>query len=380
MSFLQIFGAAADLPASLHFVIFLAIISLSFYRLYEWLLPKPIPGIAYNSEAAGSLLGDVPAMIKDVAVTGEFRVWCAKQVIKMNSPICQIFIRPFSKPWILVADFRESKDILTRRREFDKSSFISDGMACMGYFHGIFATGDDFKSNRQLIQDLMTTSFLKNHIGPAILKKSLELITLLELRTNLARGRPFSVIKDFEYTSLDVMLDFAFGSNWKHSALGPQINLVSNLVIDNVKPDNVDEPVSFPSAPLAKFLNSVDEAPKIVEKTINSLMPNLQTWWWSKQSWYRDVFDEKERAMKQQFAIGIENYRSGHVETGIEHMLMREEARAEKEGRPADLESKILRDEVGFSPLSAVCCTTCSNNVHRCSVTSLAAIILLAEQ
>ncbi|KAA8567241.1 hypothetical protein EYC84_010281 [Monilinia fructicola] len=113
-----------------------AAVTIGVYCLYQWLLPKPIPGIAHNPKAIKSLFGDAPDMIKEVSVTGEFRVWCAKQVKKMNSPICQVFIRPFSQPWILLADFREAKDILTRRKEFDKSSFLSDGMACMGSFHG----------------------------------------------------------------------------------------------------------------------------------------------------------------------------------------------------------------------------------------------------
>ncbi|KAK3291713.1 cytochrome P450 [Chaetomium fimeti] len=325
----------------------LAAVPFALYCLYQWLLPKPIPGIAYNPEATRTLFGDAPAMIKEVSVTGEFRVWCAKEMKKMNSPICQIFIRPFSQPWILLADYREARDILTRRKEFDKSSFLSDGMACMGAFHGIYMTGDKFKSNRQLIQDLMTTSFLDKHVGPAVHNKGLELIRLFEMKMDLAKGRPFSVKKDFEYASLDVMLEFAFGKNWVHTAMGQQLELVRNLAPSDVELDaSVDQPVTFPLATIVDFLHSVYEAPEIVEKTINALMPKLQTWWWSKQSWYTKIFDDKERAMKEQIAIGLKNFQAGHVETGVEHMLMREAARAEKEGRQPEFDSQVFRDEL----------------------------------
>ncbi|KAL8780237.1 MAG: hypothetical protein Q9213_006559 [Squamulea squamosa] len=316
------------------------------YSLYRWLLPKPVPGIAYNLQATKSLFGDAPSMIKEVRVTGEFRVWCAKQVKQMNSPVCQVFIRPFSKPWILLADYRESRDVLMRRKEFDKSSFLAQGMACMGSFHGIYTTGDKFKSNRQLIQDLMTTSFLQNHVCPAIYNKALDVMKLFELKKDLAKGRPFSVKKDLEYASLDIMLEFAFGKNWVHTATGPQVELLSKLGASDVKIGALDRPVDFPIVPIVDFLKSVYEAPEIVEKTINALMPKLQTWWWSKQPWYKEVFDEKERIMKEQVAIGVKNYRSGHVQTGIEHMLMREGARAEKEGREPDFGSGVFRDEV----------------------------------
>lgn len=323
-------------------------ITIALYCLYQWLLPKPVPGIAYNPKATKSLLGDTPDMIKEVSVTGEFRVWCAKQVKKMNSPICQVFIRPFGKPWIFLADFRESRDILMRRKEFDKSSFLSDGMACMGAFHGIYPTGDKFKASRQLIQDLMTTTFLNNHMGPAVYNKGLELLKLFEMKMNLANERPFSVKKDFEYASLDVMLYFAFGKNWAYTATGPQVELLGKMSASEVEAGALDQPVEFPISPLVEFLHSVYAAPEIVEKTINAIMPKLQTWWWSKQSWYKKIFAEKERIMKEQVAISIENYRSGHIETGLEHMLMREEAQAEKQGREPDFDSPVFRDEVRY--------------------------------
>ena len=342
----RVFSVFDEVTTMHQLLIGFAITTFTLCALYRWLLPKPVPGIAYNPEAIKSLLGDAPSMIQEIRVTGEFRVWCSKQVRKMGSPICQVFIRPFSKPWILLADFRESKDILMRRKEFDKSSFLSDGMACMGSFHGIYTTGPKFKSNRQLIQDLMTTSFLNDHVGPAVYNKGLEVMRLFDLKMNLANGRPFDVKKDFEYASLDVMLEFAFGKNWVHTATGPQVELLSKLGTSDVETNALDLPVTFPMVPIVDFLESVHEAPEIVEKTINAIMPKLQTWWWSKQSWYRKIFDEKERVMKTQLAIGIRNYQSGHVKTGIEHMLMREGARAEKAGRRPDLESGVFRDEV----------------------------------
>ncbi|OTA87486.1 hypothetical protein M434DRAFT_35323 [Hypoxylon sp. CO27-5] len=329
-----------------YYLVALGTIFFILYCLYQWLLPKPVPGIAYNPEATKSLFGDAPSMLKEVSVTGEFRVWCAKQLTKMNSPICQVFIRPFGKPWILLADFRESKDILMRRREFDKSSFLSDGMECMGDFHGTYKTGSKFKLNRQLVQDLMTTSFLDQHTGPAVYGKGLMLMKLFDMKMNLANGRPFSVKQDFEYTSLDIMLEFALGKNWMYTSLDPQVDLLSKLDASDVIPAAVDHPVNFPTVPIVEFLKSVYEAPEIVEKTINAILPRLQTWWWSKQSWYKKIFDEKERALKAQVAIGVKNYYDGHVKTGIEHMLMREASRAAKEGRDPDFESKVFRDEI----------------------------------
>ncbi|KAF2799147.1 cytochrome P450 [Melanomma pulvis-pyrius CBS 109.77] len=324
----------------------LALFTIGLYVFYQWLLPTPIPGIAYNPEAINSLLGDAPDMIREVNATKELRVWCAKQVKKMNSPICQVFIRPFSKPWILLADFREARDILTRRKEFDKSALISDGMACMGDFHGVFQTGDAFKTNRQLIQDLMTSTFLNNFMGPAIHSKGLELMQLFEIKMKLARARPFSVKTDFEYASLDVMLHFAFGNNWVHTATGPQVEILSHSDALPTQDGDLQEPADFPKAPIDDFLVSVYKAPEVVEELINAIVPKLKLWIWKKQSWYKKIFETKDRVIEQQIAIGIENYRAGRVETGIEHMLMREAARAEKLGREPDFQSNVFVDEI----------------------------------
>lgn len=320
--------------------------AIALYALYRCLLPTPIRGIPYNPDAAKRLLGDAPDMLREVSATGEFGVWCAKQVEKMNSPVCQVFIRPFAKPWVLVADFRESRDILMRRREFDKSKFISDGMACLGDFHGLFQTGDAFKSNRQLVQDLMTSSFLNNFAGPAIHDMGLELVELLGMKMKLANGRPFSVSADIEYTAVDSMLRFAFGENWTETTLGPQIDLLRHIEPSDIGDGDLDKAVDFPKFELDGFLWSIYETPKIMERATVSWFPKLSFWWWSKQSWYKKVFAQKNQVLKEQVRKAIDNYRSGRVKSAVEHMLMREAARAEKHGQEPDFHSHIITDEI----------------------------------
>jgi hypothetical protein len=332
----------------------LGMIAAAVYTLYQWLLPKPIPGIAYNPDATKLLFGDAPDMLREISVTGEFGTWCARQVKKMDSPVCQVFIRPFSKPTVLVADFRESRDILMRRREFDKSKFISDGMACLGNFHGLFQTGERFRSNRKLVQDLMTSSFLNGHAGPAIHARGLELTWILEQKICLAQGRPFSISHDIEYTAVDSMLSFAFGNNWNDSTLALQKRVVERLdasVLQRKEGDN-DEPIHFPNAEVNGFLHAIYEAPKIMERATVSWSPRLSFWWWSKQSWYKKVFELRDRVIREQVDKAVQNLRDGHVVSAVEHMLMREAARADKTGQVPDFQASVFVDEVSFRHLS----------------------------
>jgi hypothetical protein len=133
------------------------------YLLYRKALPKPIPGIPYNKDAARSVLGDLSAMVAHQNETGQIFPWMVSQNVNLNSPMVQLFLRPFQKPWVVVTDFRESQDILLRRtREFDRSDFLGDVfVSLVPEFHISKKSIDEkFKSNRNLIKDLMTPAFL----------------------------------------------------------------------------------------------------------------------------------------------------------------------------------------------------------------------------
>ena len=95
--------------------------------LYLWALPKPIPGIPYHKGSTKQLLGDAGAMMKHVAGTKEMHSWVVAQNVELQSPIIQLFARPFAKPWVVITDYWEAQDILIRRtKEFDRSQFMID--------------------------------------------------------------------------------------------------------------------------------------------------------------------------------------------------------------------------------------------------------------
>ncbi|KAB8235182.1 cytochrome P450 [Aspergillus alliaceus] len=330
----------------------IAVVAVGLPILYQWLLPKPLPGIAYNPEATKSLFGDAPNMSREIGLTGEFSMWLAKQVERMNSPVCQVFVRPFSKPWILIADFREAQDILMRRAEFDKPAFLSDGMLCLGDFHARYKTNDAFRERRRMKQDLMTPTFLNGSMGPAMHAKGLELVRLLEMKAELANGRPFSIKADYDYAALDVMLSYAFGDNLDDSAIRPQLDHIAQLDRSQIPDGAPDEPVVFRHAPISPFLQAVHDAPEVLEKTTVSWAPRLSHWWWKQQPWYKKIFEQKSRVVPQQLSKAITNYRKGTIKSALEHMLMREAAMAEKQSRQPQFESQTLVDEA-FADLIA---------------------------
>lgn len=85
------------------------------YYLYRAALPKPIPGIPHNTVSAKSILGDAPAMIAFKTKTGDMVSWFTGELLKHDTPIIQLFLRPLGKPFVVISDFRETQDICVRR-------------------------------------------------------------------------------------------------------------------------------------------------------------------------------------------------------------------------------------------------------------------------
>jgi hypothetical protein len=86
-------------------------VAVALYASYRWALPKPLPGIPYNAEATKNLLGDAPALRREVSKTGDLIAWFLKQNQKAGSPISQIFLQPLGRPYILVSDWRTARDV-----------------------------------------------------------------------------------------------------------------------------------------------------------------------------------------------------------------------------------------------------------------------------
>ncbi|KAG5762394.1 hypothetical protein H9Q72_009494 [Fusarium xylarioides] len=326
--------------------IFLAILTgLFFVNLYKWLLPKPLPGIPYNEAAIKNLFGDAPDMARVIKETGEFNGWMTKQVEKLKSPICQVFVRPFSKPWILLADFREAEDILMRRSEFDKPTFLSQGMLCLGDFSARFKTNQQFKTRRHLKHDLMTPTFLNTFVGPFVQEEGLALVRLLEIKSNLAKGRPFRLNTDYENVALDIVTRYEFGDSVSISALKPPLEHLKQLDPSSIPEGHIDEPVSFPEVELDPFFVAVGQAPHVLEKTTNSWTPTLSHWWWKHQGWYKKIFSQKTKLMQTQIRNAVENYHKGQVHSALEHVVMREAALAKKQDREPQFDADWLIDE-----------------------------------
>ena len=91
------------------FIVVTTTLFISAYLIYQWLLPKPIPGIPYNEEAAKSIFGDITSLrnhLKGSKVTTD---WMLSHNKRHDSPVVQVFVKLFGAPWVIISDFFEAQ-------------------------------------------------------------------------------------------------------------------------------------------------------------------------------------------------------------------------------------------------------------------------------
>ena len=135
----------------------------------------------------------------------EIYTWLTAQCKKLNSPVVQVFMRPFGgRPWVILSDFREAQDIMTKRtREFDRSDFFGDLFtSLLPHHHVHMPTGDEWRSHRKLVGDLMSPGFLSEACAPQLYNTALDTINLWKEKLRLTEGRPFTAQEDVSQGAL----------------------------------------------------------------------------------------------------------------------------------------------------------------------------------
>ncbi|OHW97284.1 cytochrome p450 [Colletotrichum incanum] len=339
------------------FGIVAASIAIALYALYQYLLPKPIAGIPFNPSALQSIFGDIPAMLKNC--NGTPLGWMASQGQRCNSPIFQLFVMPFSKPSVVVSDFREAQDILMRRKEFDRSDMTIDLLGGeIPQFHINLKTGPEWKGHRRLLQDLMTPQFLNRVAAPNIYTSATHLVDLWKTKARIADGRPFSAEQDIYFTALDAVLDFGFSDSYPHRALKPQLELLRALEDQPVQPARnlLVDPIEFAVVQPHESIQAILAAGDTIQDIADSGFVRLAWWWKGLQPRERKFVKMRAEFAKEQAALAInklnkdtDEENESWVKSAVELVIQRERKFARKEGRDPVYWSPVMKDELlGF--------------------------------
>ncbi|KAF9869267.1 cytochrome p450 monooxygenase [Colletotrichum karsti] len=334
-------------------------LSIFLYALYQYLLPKPIPGVPYNEEATKSLFGDVPRLQKESQ--NNIFGWMIDQARKHGSPVFQFFIEPFQKPSVLITDFREGQDILMRRKEFDRSDF---SIAVLGgeapTFHINLKTGTEWKAHRRLLQDLMTPKFLHDVAAPNIYKSAARILDLWKIKVEIAPEKPFSAEKDIFYAALDAVFDFGFGNAVQDRALIPQIEKLTEMSDKELrrlgKTAAKEGFADFPTAPIYPPFEATLESVENVGGVAASGFPNLAWWLVGLKPSVKRMRSVRNDFLRDQVLKAVERYENqgldgndAYVKSAIDLMVQREATFAKKDERQPVFWCETMKDEtLGF--------------------------------
>ncbi|KAI0862939.1 cytochrome P450 [Xylaria cubensis] len=337
------------------------ILSLSLFLLYRAALPKPLAGIPYNEVSAHNVFGDVPAMLSHIANDdGTFISYLINSLEKLDAPLVQVFIKPFSRPLLILSDYQEAHNMMVNRtKEFDRSTSSGDLVRGLGPDHHIhLKTTPAWRAQRRLVQDLMTPSFLHNVAGPALYEKASALLELWEAKSSVADGRPWVAGEDIDNVSLDAVMAFAFGRRFSeaHSATLPALKAIQNMSVAEVKAlrgaGGPDKPIEFPKHEEDKLLSATLELVATVQDVQGSPLPDLHWAYVNRKPRVRRATKIKETYIMTEIQDALSRLtdsEEGYVKSAVDHMVFRETKLAEKDGRAPDYFSRVMMDEIfGF--------------------------------
>lgn len=329
-------------------------IGIALYLLYRAALPKPLPGIPYNEKSARSIWGDIPGMIAHQAKAPVVFDWFTNQNIDRDSPICQLFLGPFSKPIVVLQDARESTDIMMRRtpREFDRSTFFADVfVGTIPDHHIVQKTNARFKAQRRLLADTMSTGFLNNVAAKHLYRHSLELMELWRVKLELAQGHAFDLQQDINHMALDAIWAVSFG-NEVDTVRTQRDFLKAQSSIQ--LPTDPAKPVELPMPVLPEAFTSLIAIVDSMEMSMKSPFPRQTHTLIRQFPSYKRNDAIRNRLMQERLddaktRLLQPEAKDADVDCATDHMVFRERQAAEKESRAPEYDTPAAKDELfGF--------------------------------
>lgn len=242
---------------------------------YFHLLPKPIPGkIPFNKLSRYRLQGDLPDLLRNVAVTRSPLEFFCDMVSDLQSPIVQIWVKPFSRPIVVLSDPYETEDIMIRRiKEFDRGHSMSDTLETPAPFHHVrLSTNDQFKAQRKFISDARTPTFLKEVGAAHIHESATNLVNIWRQKARLANGFSFDAQAVITHAIFDAIWAIAIGENADCTNIQYR-HLTEHHSTMNFTND--EEIITFPTAPLPKIISAITSMVDAVETVLSSPIPIL---------------------------------------------------------------------------------------------------------
>ncbi|RYP07819.1 hypothetical protein DL764_002274 [Monosporascus ibericus] len=314
-------------------------------------IPRRLRGIPYNGGITMWFLGDIPSMVSHIRRKPEMYTWLSAQNVKLGSPIVQVSVRPFAAPWVVVADFREAQDVLTRRtKTFDRATFIKNVFGTL-IPHGMITMKSDdprLHTNKMLVRGFMAPTTLNEAIAPQLYKKTLQVMELWRVKAKLARGHPFEMTEDMANAAFDGIAGAVFSLDDVESIILAQIRLLSPLGSVPVPENDDAAAVHFPKAPMPPIADAIITLTDSIAVAFRSPLSGWHHWLLSQTPRMRKAYAIKEHMITQHLESAAKRLLEspGNITCLLDDLLQNELVAAAKEKRAPDYKSRAVYDEL----------------------------------
>ena len=192
--------------------------------------------------------------------------------------------------------------------------------------------------------------------GPETYRNILYLVELWTLKTELGGGRPFSAAGDFYKVILDVFMTVTFDRQSPDTLIRSEIahlrqrlDLESHQVSPSLSPE---DPFPFNELPLPAGLEAIVYLVESINVGFQSSVPRLAHWLYLQKPYSRRQTRLRRNLIEQKIRESVSrlkeaNGREPALLAGVDALLLRERAFAERTGIPPDPFGEVIQDEVG---------------------------------
>ncbi|KXH33732.1 cytochrome P450 [Colletotrichum salicis] len=279
--------------------------------VYLWLMPKPIPGLPHNQDSAGRISGDVPYFAEyDKAARFRTRFFY-DLVVKHKSAVVQVLL-PFSRPLVIVADYRESRDLMAKRsKELSR-----------GYMNNVSAP--------------------VSHVAIS------DFIRLWKRKAALAQGLPFETVEDLEGLTYNIVMTAVFGVGYEESTTTKYSKLLEDISEDSINLGGSSAQVAnFPSPETPALVKALHVLNVSITAVLGSVFPKLSVFIENLKPKARQALKLKKDSVQTQIDAAVKRAAKGgssEHKSAVDYVVSREKTAAVEEVREPKYDGMHLND------------------------------------
>ncbi|KAK2028789.1 cytochrome P450 [Colletotrichum zoysiae] len=319
--------------------------------VYRSLLPKRLPGIPCNKDSSTRLLGDT-SYFMEIRKSGGFWLHFFTDLLSNNkTPIAQFFPGPLSGNNVVIGDYREARDLMTKRNKDlgrGYKNIVTWQGVLPGHIIGMESFHPSYKEASFLTKDLMTPNFLHRVSAPASYKTVSNFIKLWKVKAAMADGLPFEAADDLEGLTYDIITAAAFGAAEENSQTLERLRAVQKAEKADSRDNGSFRLALFPRVEKPELLAALNVLTNRAGTAFQALFPKIALILNGLRPSVRHAYRSKGEIIQSYIDLAVKKLSRGgsneEFHSAVDYVVSREASAAESAGRRPVFNSIYIND------------------------------------